>query len=176
MLMCSEMTGDLRDHFWGIPEGSDGTYRITVNVKKLKLTLEKISDETEEPEPEIKTIYGLGSAFGWDSGNPNRLTPDPDEEGIYTAEVNLIYSDENKQFKFCLEKGDWDKVNYLVPESVDHNGNVKIVTPGEYPMFKCSEMEGNLRDHFWGIPEGTDGKYKLTVNTQTLKLKVEKVN
>ncbi len=36
-------------------------------------------------------------------------------------------------------------------------------------------MEGNLRDH-WGIPEGTDGKYKLTVNTQTLKLKVEKVN
>ena len=55
--MCSEMTGDLRDHFWGIPEGSDGTYRITVNVKKLKLTLEKISDETEEPEPEIKTIY-----------------------------------------------------------------------------------------------------------------------
>ena len=35
-------------------------------------------------------------------------------------------------------------------------------------------MEGNLRDHFWGIPEGTDGKYKLTVNTQTLKLKVEK--
>ena len=37
---------------------------------------------------------------------------------------------------FCLEKGDWDKVNYLVPESVDHNGNVKIVTPGEYPMFK----------------------------------------
>ena len=176
MLMCSEMTGDLRDHFWGIPEGSDGTYRITVNVKKLKLTLEKISDETEEPEPEIKTIYGLGSAFGWDSSNPTGLTPDPDEEGIYTAEVNLIYSDENKQFKFCLEKGDWDKVNYLVPESVDHNGNVKIVTPGEYPMFKCSEMEGNLRDHFWGIPEGTDGKYKLTVNTQTLKLKVEKVN
>ena len=43
-------------------------------------------------------------------------------------------------------------------------------------MFKCSEMEGNLRDLFWGIPEGTDGKYKLTVNTQTLKLKVEKVN
>ena len=174
--VCSESAGNLRDHFWGIPEGSDGTYRITVNVKKLKLTLEKISDETEEPEPEIKTIYGLGSAFGWDSGNPTGLTPDPDEEGIYTAEVNLIYSDENKQFKFCLEKGDWDKVNYLVPESVDHNGNVKIVTPGEYPMFKCSEMEGNLRDHFWGIPEGTDGKYKLTVNTQTLKLKVEKVN
>ncbi len=59
---------------------------------------------------------------------------------------------------------------------MDHNGNVKIVTPGEYPMFQCSEMEGNLRDHFWGIPEGEDGTYKLTVNTITLKLKVEKVD
>ena len=175
MLMCSEMTGDLRDHFWGIPEGSDGTYRITVNVKKLKLTLEKISDETEEPEPEIKTIYGLGSAFGWDSGSATGLVPDPLYANVYKAEVNLVYSEENKQFKFILEKGDWDKVNYLVPESVDYNGNVKIVTPGEYPMFKCSEMEGNLRDHFWGIPEGADGKYILTVNTETMILKVEKV-
>lgn len=174
MLMCSEMTGDLRDHFWGIPQGADGTYRITVNAKTL--TLEKLSDETEEPEPEVKTIYGLGSAFGWDSGNPAGLTPDPEQPGIYTAEVNLVYSDENKQFKFCLEKGDWDKVHYLVPESVDYNGNVKIATPGEYKMFQCSEMDGNLRDHFWGIPEGADGKYRLTVDTNTLTLKIEKPN
>lgn len=175
MLMCSEMTGDLRDHFWGIPEGTDGTYRITVNAKTLKLTLEKLSDETEEPEPEVKTIYGLGSAFGWDSSNPTGLVPDPETEEVYTAEVNLIYSEENKQFKFILEKGDWDKINYLVPESVDHNGNVKIAVPGEYTMFLCSEMEGTLRDHFWGIPEGADGKYKLTVNTNTLKLIIEKL-
>lgn len=176
MLMCSEMTGDLRDHFWGIPEGSDGTYRITVNAKTLKLKLEKISDEIDEPEPEVKTIYGLGIAFGWDSNAPTGLTPEPDEEGIYMAEVDIKYSEENKQFKFILEKGDWDKINYLVPESVDYNENVKIVSPGEYTMFKCSEKEGNLRDHFWGIPEGADGKYKLTVNTKTLKLKVEKNN
>lgn len=166
MLICSEMTGDLRDHFWGIPEGADGKYILTVNTETMILKVEKV----------VKTIYGLGTAFGWDSGNPTGLIPSPDEEDTYTAEVDLNYSDENKQFKFCLEKGDWDKVNYLVPESVDYNENVKIVTPGEYPMFKCSEMEGNLRDHFWGIPEGSDGKYKLTVNTKTLKLKVEKIN
>lgn len=176
MLMCSEMTGDLRDHFWGIPEGTDGTYRIIVNAKTLKLTLEKLSDETEEPEPEVKTIYGLGSAFGWDSSNPVGLVPDPLYANVYKAEVNLIYSEENKQFKFILEKGEWDKVNYLVPESVDYNGNVKIAAPGEYAMFKCSETEGNLRDHFWGIPEGADGKYILTVNTETMILKIEKVN
>ena len=175
MLMCSEMTGDLRDQFWGIPEGTDGTYRITVNVKTLTLTLEKLSDEVEEPEPEVETIYGLGSAFGWDSGNPTGLTPDPLYANVYKTEVNLIYSEENKQFKFCLEKGDWDKVHYLVPESVDYNENVKIITSGEYPMFQCSEMESTLRDHFWGIPEGTDGKYNLTVNTETMTLKVEKI-
>ena len=157
MLMCSEMTGDLRDHFWGIPEGSDGTYRITVNVKKLKLALEKISDETEEPEPEIKTIYGLGSAFGWDSGSATGLVPDPLYANVYKAEVNLVYSEENKQFKFILEKGDWDKVNYLVPESVDYNGNVKIVTPGDTPCLNVQKWKATCATTSGASPKERTG-------------------
>ena len=127
-----------------------------------------------EPVENYTQLYGLGTIFSWDSNAPTELKLT--EPNTFTIDKVIKYSEENKQFKFILEKGDWDKVNYLVPESVDYNGNVKIVTPGEYTMFKSSEMEGNLRAHFWGIPEGSDGKYKLTVNTKTLKLKVEKIN
>ena len=173
MFMCSEKDGNLRDHFWGIPEGEDGTYRLTVNPKKMTLKVEKLNSNTEEPEE--KTIYGLGSAFGWDSNNATGLTPDPENpEKIFTAEVTLDYSTENKLFKFILEEGNWDKVRYLVPNDVNYNGNVKIVGPGEYDMFLCSEGTGNLRDHFWGIADGESGKYKITVNIATLKMKIEK--
>ena len=99
-----ETTEENRNSETQNPESKDPE---TQDVNTSQVEGERVmEEETEEPEPEIKTIYGLGSAFGWDSGNPTGLTPDPDEEGIYTAEVNLIYSDENKQFKFCLEKGD----------------------------------------------------------------------
>jgi hypothetical protein len=173
MFMCSEGEKNLRDHFWGIPKGEDGTYRLTVNPKLMTLKVEKISNSTEETQE--KTIYGLGSAFGWDSNNATGLTPDPENpEKIFTAQVTLDYSTENKLFKFILEKGDWDKIRYLVPTEVEKDKSYKIVGPGEYDMFLCSQGEGNLRDHFWGIAEGESGKYKLTVNIATLKLKVEK--
>ena len=127
-----------------------------------------------EPVENYTQLYGLGTIFSWDSNVPTELKLI--EQNTFTIDKVIKYSEENKQFKFILEKGDWDKVRYLVPTATDDGTAVKVITPGEYDMLMCSEMEGNLRDHFWGIPEGTDGKYKLTVNTQTLKLKVEKVN
>jgi len=178
MFLCSEMNGDLRDHFWGIPEGTDGTYKLTVNAKALKLKVERISDNTDEPEgPEEpdNCIYGLGMAFGWDSNSPTLILEDPDNPEQYIAEVDLDYSAENKQFKFTIDKGNWDKVHYLVPTTVDFGVSVKLITTGEYDMFLCSELDGNLRDHFWGIEETASGKYKLTINPTTLKLKVEKL-
>ena len=127
-----------------------------------------------EPVENYTQLYGLGTIFSWDSNVPTELKLI--EQYTFTIDKVIKYSEENKQFKFILEKGDWDKVRYLVPTSTDDGTAVKVITPGEYDMLMCSEMTGDLRDHFWGIPEGTDGKYKLTVNTQTLKLKVEKVN
>lgn len=175
MFQCSEGEGNLRDYFWGIPEGEDGTYRITINPKLLTMKIEKLNSNTDPIEPEVKTIYGLGASFSWDSNSPTPLTPDTfNPDNIFTIKVELNYSAENKLFKFIREKGDWDKVRYLVPTDVDYNGNVKIATEGEYDIFECSEGEDNLRDHFWGIPEGEDGTYILTVNLTTKKLKVEK--
>ena len=107
-----------------------------------------------EPVENYTQLYGLGTIFSWDSNVPTELKLI--EQNTFTIDKVIKYSEENKQFKFILEKGDWDKVRYLVPTATDDGTAVKVITPGEYDMLMCSEMTGDLRDHFWGIPEGTE--------------------
>lgn len=127
-----------------------------------------------EPIINYTQLYVLGEAFGGDSNSPTSMNMT--EANVFTIDKELQKTDDNKLFKFILEKGDWDKVRYLVPTEVDKDKSSKAITAGEYDMFLCSESAGNLRDHFWGIPEGADGNYRLTVNMQTMKLKIEKLN
>lgn len=126
-----------------------------------------------EPVINYTQLYVLGEAFGGDSNSPNSMTVT--EPNVFTVDKDIHHSEDNKLFKFILEKGDWDKVRYLVPTETDKDKSSKAITPGEYDMYLCSESAGNLRDHFWGIPEGTDGAYRLTVNMKTMKLKIEKL-
>ena len=127
-----------------------------------------------EPVENYTQLYGLGTIFSWDSNVPTELKLI--EQNTFTIDKVIKYSEENKQFKFILEKGDWDKVRYLVPTATDDGTAVKVITPGEYDMLMCSEMTGDLRDHFWGIPEGSDGTYRITVNVKKLKLTLEKIS
>lgn len=140
-------------------------------------TLVSCSDEKEvmivQPVEQITELYMTGAAVGWSSTS---LTKNEDETNVFTYEVSLQWSEENKLFKFTREEGDWDKVRYLVPTSIDYNDYAKIIEDGvEYDMCMCSEMEGNLQDFFWGINEGADGIYLLTVNPSTLKMKAERI-
>jgi hypothetical protein len=155
------------------------TYRKYINVFLFGITtiLAGCSNEKDvlvvEPVERIKALYMTGASTGWSS---KALTKDPNQENVFTYEVALKWSDENKLFKFTREEGDWDKIRYLVPTAVDYNGYAKIIKDGgEYDMFMCSQTTNNLRDHFWGISAGADGTYRLTVNPSTLKLKVEKL-
>lgn len=127
-----------------------------------------------EPVENYTQLFGLGTIFGWDSNSPAALNMT--ETNVFSIDKVILYTEDNKQFKFCLEKGDWDKVRYLVPVTTDDGTSVKVITPGEYDMLMCSEMTGDLKDYFWGIPEGTDGTYRITVNVKELKLKFEKIS
>lgn len=97
-------------------------------------------------------------------------TDDPD---VFTFQLDLYHSAENKLFKFTINKDDWDKVYYLVPDAVETDQSYAYLKVGTSNMFKCSEITGDLRDHFWGIKEGDNGKYKISVNLSTLTLDVE---
>jgi len=155
------------------------TYRKYIFVYLLGIiaTLAGCSNEKDvlivEPVERINALYMTGASVGWSSKS---LKKDADMANVFTYEIALKRSDENKLFKFTREEGDWDKIRYLVPIEIDYNGYAKIIKDGgEYDMFMCSQTAGNLRDHFWGIGEGADGIYRLTLNPSTLKLKVEKL-
>jgi hypothetical protein len=126
-----------------------------------------------EPVERINALYMTGVAVEWKS---TALTKDAEIANVFTYETNMKWYGDDKQFKFTREEGEWNKIRYLVPTEVDHNGNVKIIEAGvEYDMFLCSEMNKNLLDHFWGIKEGADGKYRITVNASKQKLKIERI-
>jgi len=135
------------------------------------------SDEKEviivEPVEKINELYITGAAVGWASES---MQKDEEVNGLFTYELELKYSEENKLFKFTREQGDWDKIRYLVPDNVDYNGYTKIIADGEeYTMSLVSQMSGNLVDYFWGIGEGNDGVYRLTVNAKSLNLQVDRI-
>jgi Outer membrane protein SusF_SusE/Secretion system C-terminal sorting domain len=160
-MVTSELTGDLADHFWGMPEGGDGIYSLTVDMSDTSVYVEPVH------------VYGLGADFGWDSRDPFPLLQMPGNKNQYIIIRKLENSAENKLFKFTLDKGDWNRVHYLNPTSVDYNDYSLIVTPGNYKMQVTSELDGNLLDHFWGIPEGADSLYILRVDLADTTLQID---
>ncbi len=115
-------------------------------------------------------LYALGKAFGlWDSQESWKLTEVRD--GIYIWEGDIAYYADNKQFKFALNRDIWQRTYYLTPTEP-----ICIVEHGkEYKMTKCSELTSDLKDYFWGIPKGKDGRYRITVNLPEMTLRVEQL-
>ncbi len=99
-----------------------------------------------------------------------------DNPNVFTKRIEMYHYADNKQFKFCDAADDWDKIHYIVPESGVQDGTsyayLNIGEDGYNKAAVCSEMTGNLRDHFWGIHEGDDGVYDLTINAKTLEVTV----
>lgn len=60
-----------------------------------------------EPVENYTQLYGLGTIFSWDFNVPTELKLI--EQNTFYIDKVIKYSEENKQFKFILEKGDWDK-------------------------------------------------------------------
>jgi hypothetical protein len=138
--------------------------------------------EDDTPSPAL-TIYAIGNSVGWSSDEPTAMLKRVGTTDDYILDTLISYNAENKQFKFITEKGAWDKIHYLVPATVDYHDpskpddpdGVKILTPGgTFDMILCSQLTGDLQDHFWGIKEADAGNYHITVNVKTMKLKFEK--
>lgn len=122
--------------------------------------------------------YGLTPHIDGDpfvSNNAYRMEH-TDDPNIFTATIEMYYYGANKQFKFVTDRDDWNKVKYIIPESGVADGtSYAYVEIGEDKVNQgvvCSESAGNLRDHFWGIREGEDGVYKVTLNALTKEVTV----
>ena len=115
-----------------------------------------------EPVENYTQLYGLGTIFSWDSNVPTELKLI--EQNTFTIDKVIKYSEENKQFKFILEKGDWDKVRYLVPTATDDGTAVKVITPGEYADVLRNDRRparpllGNTRRKRWHLSDYSERK------------------
>lgn len=145
---------------------------------------EKDLVEVEIPEKNIpyEEVYMVGYGLTpYVEGDPfdshNAVAMDhTDDPNVFTKRIEMYYYADNKQFKFCDAPNDWDKIHYFIPESGVQDGtSYAYAQIGEGTVnqaYICSEMAGTLRDHFWGIHEGEDGVYDVTLNTKTMEVNV----
>ena len=154
------------DNKWNV--ATAGNYRLTVDTRGGTLKAEYLGAMPQR-------IYALGASTTRNDSN-HGLFMSRRADGKYVWEGIVTYSDDDKCIKFTLDRGDWDKVTFIVPESVDHNGNVRIVTDGTYKAMRSAETDpGALKDWFWGIPKGWDGIWRFTVDPEALTVEVKRV-
>lgn len=151
--------GNLKDWFFGLEAGHSGRYLLTVNPRKLTLTAEKLSSLPDKPEVQWEEgmVYMVGDATpaGWDINAPTPMVKNGD---IFTYEGALAVG----EMKFPVEFR-WDGPTYMAEEagleiSAGNTYNV-VLSPNGDPdnKFKLTAA----------------GDYKLTLDINGLKLKVE---
>lgn len=127
-------------------------------------------------EQHYEMVYMLGGATGhWDSLDPLPMNP-TDDPDVFEYEIDLIRDAENKQVKFTVNIGEWQVTDYLVPVTVEEDKPYCYLKEGVNELKMCSEKNGNLEDHFFGIAEGQSGKYRLRVNPVKLTLEATKLS
>lgn len=162
------------DSKWRVEE--EGTYHVTINCANGKdaitIAVEYLGEIVRGPE-----LYMLGNAAGsFDSGNPLPMDYD-DARGIFTWEGPVYFADKNassnnanKQFKFVGRPGNWDAVDYYIPETANSDGYISVINAGNHKMKMTTWKNGSTGfDAFWGIPEGADGTYRIEVNLDKLE-------
>lgn len=128
-------------------------------------------------EQHYKMVYMLGGAPGkWDSSDPMPMETTADQD-VFTYEIDLVRSAENKLLKFCLSTDSWDKTKFLLPETVIEGESYTYLKEGENrlritqaKLKDAATGEMTVDDHFFGLDKGTSGKYRIEVNPIKLTL------
>lgn len=134
-------------------------------------------------EQHYKMVYMLGGAPGkWDSSDPMPMETTADQD-VFTYEIDLVRSAENKLLKFCLSVDSWDKTKFLLPETVIEGESYTYLKEGENrlritqaKLKDAATGEMTVDDHFFGLDKGTSGKYRIEVNPIKLTLTATKLS
>lgn len=153
--------GNLKDWFFGLEAGKSGHYRLTVNPYDLTVKAEKLSSLPDKAEAVWKEgwVYMVGSATpaGWDINSPVEMVKNGD---IFTYEGALTAG----EMKFPVEFR-WDGPTYMAAEA-----GTAIAAGQEYDVVLAPNGDPDSK---FVVNEGSEGNYKLTLDTKNLKLKVE---
>lgn len=158
---------------WWVPDYGEWNIKVTITDggKNVSVSAERLGDMTPQ-------VYALGHATGaWDCLWPtysSYILPKEESPNVFVWEGSLNPdlggdgADLCRHFKFIAYPKAWDQgCIFYVPESVDHNGNVKKVEiGGTYPVSQNTVGNGEL-DWFWGFPQDKctpDNVYKATLD------------
>lgn len=158
MTKCSELTGDLKDYFWGVKDGVNGRHRITVDMDRQTVRLDAL----------VPQIYAVGSCFDNDTRYGHNI-PRIDGSNVFCHEGPLSHPTDNKAFRFTLGRGKQEELQCLEPAS---SSTVMVSDGRNYPMRLCSKAEGNMKGNYWNVALAMQGYKRLVIDADSLLLKV----
>ena len=151
----------LKDWFFGLEKGTSGKYRLEVNPKTLTLKAKKLSSlpDKEEVQWVEGNVYIVGDASpaGWDINAPAPMIRNGD---IHTFEGKLTVGEMKFPTKFA-----WDQPTYMPEE------NGTVINSGGIANEKVILTPAGDPDNKWKVEQA--GKYKLTLDTKAMTLKVQ---
>ncbi len=137
--------GSLPDTQFQVSE--TGVYVVTLNLETLKISVRKASDSPD--------IFLIGAAFnwGWDKDAAEQMTT---EDGITYTWSGFMWG--NGDFKFLCQRDAW-------APGYNRDGNAS-------DYWTLIYNDGSAPDVQFQVPE--NGEYTVTINIETLKIKVAK--
>ena len=137
--------GSLPDTQFQVSE--TGVYVVTLNLETLKISVRKASDSPD--------IFLIGAAFnwGWDKDAAEQMTT---EDGITYTWSGFMWG--SGDFKFLCQRDAW-------APGYNRDGNAS-------DYWTLIYNDGSAPDVQFQVPE--NGEYTVTINIETLKIKVAK--
>lgn len=132
------------------------------------------SDDVE-PLPTIGML-GLVDNIGCDA--PNAYLMDYDDatrtfvwEGLLMEHGNIW---NNRQFNFTSGRGEWNQVDFYIPEKATDDNYREPLNEGTFKMRKV-RGEGQPLSASWSINTSDNGRYRIYMDPTALTLRVERV-
>ena len=148
---------ELAKHWW---VNESGTYEVRIKVSASG-NMASVSAIRIGDLPPMVTLLGAASGF-WESAYAPVIYPQEGSSDIFVWEGAVKPTADRKHFKFAASPGEPAETTFMIPETVDYNGNVKTVKLGE--TYKYCEETGGGSDHFWGFAPLDCGHCKVIVN------------
>ncbi len=140
------------DNKWRVTNETQGRYKITVNLYKNTINIEKVN------------IYliGDGGPNGWNIGAPEPMIL---ENGLYTFIGELGADNPSGEFKFSKYKGDWCDGDWIIAATPEQS-----ISDTNYTIIEGCQGDDNK----WRLNEGDAGTYKITFDLETEVMTIEK--
>lgn len=132
------------DNKWKVTTETQGRYKITVNLYKNTIKIEKV----------MLYLIGDGGPNGWNINSPSPMTL---RDGVYVFEGELGANNPTGEIKFSKYKGDWCDGDWIIAAGPDQdilNTSFKIRHGCDGDDFK------------WKLKDGDAGTYRITIDLE----------